>query len=259
MSQKTCPDVDRRSLVGWGTGEDEEAGAILRVFSGLGDFLFWRLDGSTDDNRWAVLALLLTWSVWLHGVQRWLALDGRRECDMKRRQQGILTGMPFMANITPRTFVDDLGQENLSGQGTPTRIVSLAPSITEILFAIGLDDGDCRRHRVLRLSAGGPAETEDGLCASESRIHGQSATGSGLGAHATFCGPTCMAKLEQLKIPTFVVDPESFEDIPLRIQTSVASLTDPPPPMRSPWHAATHRFIRSKMQVVAARFVCSTC
>ncbi|UCH92073.1 MAG: hypothetical protein JSU60_05695, partial [Nitrospirota bacterium] len=27
---------------------------------------------------------------------------------MKRRQQGILTGMPFMANIAPRTFVDDL-------------------------------------------------------------------------------------------------------------------------------------------------------
>ena len=29
--------------------------------------------------------------------------------NMKRRQQGILTGMPFMANITPRTFVDALG------------------------------------------------------------------------------------------------------------------------------------------------------
>ncbi len=30
---------------------------------------------------------------------------------MKRRQQGILTGMPFMANITPRTFVDDAGRK----------------------------------------------------------------------------------------------------------------------------------------------------
>ena len=26
---------------------------------------------------------------------------------MKRRRQGILTGMPFMSNLAPRTFVDD--------------------------------------------------------------------------------------------------------------------------------------------------------
>jgi iron complex transport system substrate-binding protein len=30
---------------------------------------------------------------------------------MKRRQQGILTGMPFMANVAPRTFVDDTGRK----------------------------------------------------------------------------------------------------------------------------------------------------
>ena len=58
MSQKTCPNgnlssgsiaahsrvipllgsLDHRSLEGWGTGEDEEAGAILRVFQALGIF-----------------------------------------------------------------------------------------------------------------------------------------------------------------------------------------------------------------------------
>ncbi|MYA29367.1 MAG: ABC transporter substrate-binding protein, partial [Nitrospira sp. SB0666_bin_27] len=55
---------------------------------------------------------------------------------MKRRQQGILTGMPFMANVAPRTFVDDLGRKIYLAK-VPKRIVSLAPSITEMLFAIG--------------------------------------------------------------------------------------------------------------------------
>ncbi|TKB85881.1 MAG: hypothetical protein E8D43_02180 [Nitrospira sp.] len=58
---------------------------------------------------------------------------------MKRRQQGILTGMPFMANITPRTFIDDAGRK-LYVAKAPTRVVSLAPSITEMLFALGLDE-----------------------------------------------------------------------------------------------------------------------
>jgi iron complex transport system substrate-binding protein len=58
---------------------------------------------------------------------------------MKRRQQGILTGMPFMANVAPRTFVDDLGRKIYLAQA-PNRLVSLAPSITETLYAIGLAD-----------------------------------------------------------------------------------------------------------------------
>ncbi len=58
---------------------------------------------------------------------------------MKRRQQGILTGMPFMANVAPRTFVDDTGRKLYVSQ-VPKRVVSLAPSITEMLFAIGAGD-----------------------------------------------------------------------------------------------------------------------
>lgn len=58
---------------------------------------------------------------------------------MKRRQQGILTGMPFMANLAPRTFVDDLGRKIFFAKA-PTRIVSLAPNVTEILFALGLGE-----------------------------------------------------------------------------------------------------------------------
>ena len=58
---------------------------------------------------------------------------------MKRRQQGILTGMPFMANIASRTFVDDASRK-LYVATPPRRVVSLAPSITEMLFALGLDE-----------------------------------------------------------------------------------------------------------------------
>src|SRR2546426_11788280 len=57
---------------------------------------------------------------------------------MKRRQQGILTGMPFMANVADRTFVDDLGRRVYLAKPA-RRVVSLAPSVTEILFAVGLD------------------------------------------------------------------------------------------------------------------------
>src|SRR3989440_12882566 len=57
---------------------------------------------------------------------------------MKKRPRGILTGMPFMANLADQTFVDDLGRRGYLSKA-PRRIVSLAPSVTEILFAVGLD------------------------------------------------------------------------------------------------------------------------
>src|SRR6188474_3775676 len=68
-----------------------------------------------------------------------LAFSGDETSHMKRRQQGILTGMPFMANITARTFVDDAARK-LYFAKPPQRVVSLAPSITEMLFALGLDE-----------------------------------------------------------------------------------------------------------------------
>src|SRR5437899_2035001 len=46
--------------------------------------------------------------------------------------------MPFMANLADQTFVDDLGRRVYLSKA-PRRIVSLAPSVTEILFAVGLD------------------------------------------------------------------------------------------------------------------------
>ncbi len=44
MSQKTCSENKPSFPRGWGTGEDEEAGAILKVRPGLGDF-FYCVDG----------------------------------------------------------------------------------------------------------------------------------------------------------------------------------------------------------------------
>ena len=62
------------------------------------------------------------------------------EADMTRRQQGILTGMPFMANITPRTFVDDLGRKIFLAKA-PTRVRSLSrPALPKFFMAIGLND-----------------------------------------------------------------------------------------------------------------------
>ncbi|MEQ1679332.1 MAG: helical backbone metal receptor, partial [Nitrospira sp.] len=58
---------------------------------------------------------------------------------MKRRQQGILTGMPFMAHVSSRSFIDDAGHRIYLAK-PPARIVSLAPSITEMLFSIGLEE-----------------------------------------------------------------------------------------------------------------------
>ncbi|MBI4400271.1 MAG: ABC transporter substrate-binding protein, partial [Nitrospirae bacterium] len=79
---------------------------------------------------WACAALALL----ISGLAR--AYEADETPMKKRRQQGILTGMPFMANLAPRTFVDDLGRKIYLAK-LPTRIVSLAPSITEILYAIG--------------------------------------------------------------------------------------------------------------------------
>src|SRR6266496_1336487 len=57
---------------------------------------------------------------------------------MRRRQPGILTGMPFMTNLSERTFVDDLGRKVYLAKPA-RRIISLAPSVTEMLFAVGLN------------------------------------------------------------------------------------------------------------------------
>jgi len=137
--------------------------------------------------------------------------------NMKRRQQGILTGMPFMAHITPRTFVDDLGRRIFLAKA-PTRVVSLAPSITEILFAIGLTDEIVGVTEFCDYPPAAQQKPKIGYA--QPNIEAIVALEPDLVlAPRAFLRADLLAKLEQLKIPTFVVDPESFEEIPSRIQT----------------------------------------
>ncbi|MFI5223496.1 MAG: helical backbone metal receptor, partial [Nitrospirales bacterium] len=129
------------------------------------------------------------------------------EADMARRQQGILTGMPFMAHITPRTFVDDLGRKIFLAKA-PTRVISLAPSITEILYAIGLSDEivgvtefcDYPPAALQKPKIGYAQPNIETIVALQPDL---------VLAPRAFLRADLLAKLEQLKIPTFVVDPES--------------------------------------------------
>jgi iron complex transport system substrate-binding protein len=137
--------------------------------------------------------------------------------NMKRRQQGILTGMPFMANITPRTFVDDLDRKIFLAKA-PTRVISLAPSITEILYAIGLDDEIVGVTEFCDYPPAAQQKPKIGYA--QPNIESILSLSPDLVlAPRAFLRADLLAKLEQLKVPTFIVDPESFEEIPSRIQT----------------------------------------
>ena len=135
---------------------------------------------------------------------------------MKRRQQGILTGMPFMANVAPRTFVDDTGRK-IYLANTPKRIVSLAPSITEILFAIGAGDSvvgvtefcNYPPSALEKPKVGYAQPNLEAIVALRPEL---------IVAPKSFLRVDLLSRLEQLKIPTFLLDPQTVEDILLHIQ-----------------------------------------
>lgn len=133
------PEETLYSLVGWGIGEDDIAGAILRVPCWPWGFFYLRAVRIVSSRRFAAACIGVVASVLLACLAFAFGETQEDHTVMKRRQQGILTGMPFMANITPRTFIDDAGRK-LYNAKAPTRVVSLAPSITEMLFALGLDE-----------------------------------------------------------------------------------------------------------------------
>ncbi len=130
---------------------------------------------------------------------------------MRRRQQGILTGMPFMANIAPRTFVDDLDRKIYLAQ-PPTRIVSLAPSVTEILYAIGADNElvgvtdfcNYPPAALEKAKVGYSRPNLEVLVGLEPQL---------ILAPPSFLRADLLAKLEQLKIPTFVLESKTVEGI----------------------------------------------
>ncbi len=135
----------------------------------------------------------------------------------KRRQQGILTGMPFMANLAPRTFVDDLGRKIYLAKA-PTRIVSLAPAITEVLFAIGSSDQlvgvtqycDYPPEARLKPKVGYIHPNLESIVALQPDL---------VVAPREFLRADILGKLEQLKIPTFILDAKTIEDVLSHIQS----------------------------------------
>lgn len=136
---------------------------------------------------------------------------------MKRRQQGILTGMPFMANIASRTFIDDVGRKLYLAK-SPGRIVSFAPSITEMVFALGAGD------RVIAVSkfCDHPPEA-----AQKPKIGGARSSVESLVALKTdlilapraFIDPALIDKLEQLKISLYVMEAKTIEDVLSHLHT----------------------------------------
>ncbi|MBS0152672.1 MAG: cobalamin-binding protein [Nitrospira sp.] len=136
---------------------------------------------------------------------------------MKRRQQGILTGMPFMAHVSSRAFVDDVGRRIYLAK-PPARVVSLAPSITEMLFALGLEDRIVGVTEFCDYPAG--AQTKAKVGYANPNVETIIALRSDMVlAPKDFLRPDVQAKLEQLKIPLFVLDAKTLEDIPLQIHT----------------------------------------
>lgn len=136
---------------------------------------------------------------------------------VKRRQQGILTGMPFMANIASRTFVDDAGRKLFIAKA-PNRVVSLAPSITEMLFALGLDEQivgvtdfcDYPPAALTKPKIGYARPNLESLIALRPDL---------IVAPQEFLRADLLAKLEQLKIPVFLIEAKSVEDIFAQIQS----------------------------------------
>ena len=166
-------------------------------------------------SRYKVVSILALCTLLL-GCLAALA-DADTKVIMKRRQQGILTGMPFMANIAPRTFVDDSGRK-LYFAKAPRRVLSLAPSLTEMLFAIGLDEqivGVTNFCNYPPAAAGKPkvGYTQPNL---ESLL---ALRPDMVVAPGELLRADVLAKLEALKVPTFIFEAKSLEHILAHIHT----------------------------------------
>jgi iron complex transport system substrate-binding protein len=144
-----------------------------------------------------------------------LADDG--SSNMTRRQQGILTGMPFMAHIKPRTFVDSLGRKLFLAKA-PGRVVSMAPNVTEILFALGLEvkvvavtpfcDYPPEVRNKTRLGGSNPSIEQILALKPDLVLAPQDMIQADLLQH-----------LDRVKVPIFVLQAAQLEDVVVQIQT----------------------------------------
>jgi len=170
------------------------------------------------------------WRDWAFGVflcLLWLdigaVLADDEMSNMKRRQQGILTGMPFMANITPRTFVDALGRKLFLAKA-PSRVVSMAPNVTEMLFALGLEEKvvavtpfcDYPPEAQSKTRLGGTNPSIEQILALKPDL---------VLAPQDFLQPDLLQNLDRVKVPNFVLQAAQLEDVLAQIQT-VARIFD---------------------------------
>jgi len=143
--------------------------------------------------------------------------------NMKRRQQGILTGMPFMANVTPRTFVDALGRKLFLAKA-PSRVVSMAPNVTEILFALGLAEKvvavtpfcDYPPDAQTKIRLGGMNPSIEQILALKPDL---------VLTPQDMIRPDLLQHLDRVKVPIFVLQAAQLEDVIAQIQT-IARLFD---------------------------------
>ncbi|MGQ0667460.1 MAG: ABC transporter substrate-binding protein [Nitrospiraceae bacterium] len=136
---------------------------------------------------------------------------------MKRRPQGILTGMPFMTHVASRSFVDDAGRKIYLSK-TPTRIVSLGPSVTEILFAIGAGDQLVGVTEFCNFPPEALQKPKVGY--SNPNLEAVMTLQPDLVlAPKEFLKPDIIMKLEQLKVPVFVMAAATIEDVFAHLST----------------------------------------
>lgn len=143
--------------------------------------------------------------------------DGTEGSVMKRRQQGILTGMPFMANITPRTFIDALGRTLFLAKA-PVRVVSMAPSVTETLYALGLEERlvavtpycDYPPEARRKTHLGGIHPSVEHILVLKPDL---------VLVPQDFIQPDLLESLDRVKVPVFVLKAAQLEDVLSQIQT----------------------------------------
>ena len=202
----------------------------------------------TQGRKWSLrVACILTMTVLVVPVCEPLFGFSDHSTTMKRRQQGILTGMPFMANVAPRTFVDDLGRKLYLAQ-PPKRIVSLAPSITEMLFALGLDQEIVGVTEFCNYPPAALEKPKVGYA--QPNLESIVALRPELiVAPKSFLRVDLLNRLEQLKIPTLLFDPQTVEDILRHIQLLGRMVG------RVPESIKVTEKIRKQMTVLTARLV----
>ena len=137
--------------------------------------------------------------------------------DVCRRQQGILTGMPFIAHVSARAYIDDAGRRMYFAK-PPSRIVSLAPSITEILFAIEAEEQLVGVTDFCDYPPGALKKSKVGY--SNPNLESLLALQPDLVVTPNdFLKPDVITKLEELKIPVFILADKNVEGIFAHIQT----------------------------------------